>query len=1078
MIQLNWVRTSLLFVFLLGIGSSTFAQENGIFKDEYREYREAHELYDHAKYSAAQEKFEQVIAHIGDPQDEIQVNAEYYAALCALELYNKDAEFRLREFVRNHPESPRVRVVYFQLGRYHYRRRKFKDAIAYFEKVDKYDLDMTDVAEYHFKFGYSYFQEEKMDKAKEHFYEIKSVESEYKAPATYYYSHISYSEGNYQTALVGFKELEHNKNFKAIVPYYIAQIYYEQQEYEKLIEYAPVLDTLKAKKESEIARLIGESYYRTQNYKDAIPYLEKYHEDVKGSREDYYQLGYAYYRGGDFKNALYNFERVVGKKDHISQNTYYHMGDCYLKLDEKNYARNAFRAASKLDHIEEIKEDALFNYAKLAYELSYNPYDEAITAFQEYINDNPESERVEEAYEFLLNVYMTTRNYGAAMESLEKIKNKDIRMRSAYQIVAYNHSVELFHNKKYDEAITAFQKVKTYPMERSLTARSTYWTAEAFYAKRDFDTAIVIFERFKLEPGAALLPQKNLSYYNVGYCHFQKKDFKSAITSFRNFVGNSAGQDAGKISDANIRLGDCYYITKDDVNAISYYSKAISTDKGDVAYALYQVALCYGNQDKQSDKIANLKKVMSKYPGSKYVVNVKFELGEAYRLKEDLTQALKYYTMMVEDHPNNLKVRKALANIANLQFRLKDYAAAEKTYKRILDQHRSPEDRAAALEGLRDVCVAIDNIEKFNDYVKQYGGELFPQPKLDSTNYFAAEKYYIEDQNCEKTILAFTQYLESFTPAIFAVNAHYYRGDCYHAGDKFEQALKDYNFVANEPSNLFTETALVRAARINHYEFKRYQEAIAHYSTLEKSAEFKDNVLAAQTGQMRCFYELMNYQSAMEYATKVLNDSKTEESTKVEAHLIKGTGYMEMGQTEQALKELDKTTNMTKSIFGAEAKYKRALIFYNEAMYKQSEKEIFELVQQKPSYDHWIARGYILLSDNYVMLGDTFQAKHTLQSIIDHHEDPELVRMAQSKLDLIIAAENRGRTKSARADWEIEPDGFNNEGVKEERTPKEDKDKGSEDGNGGEVPEDDGGGGNDGGNNETPEEEKEGNHEK
>ena len=113
------------------------------------------------------------------------------------------------------------------------------------------------------------------------------------------------------------------------------------------------------------------------------------------------------------------------------------MADSYLKLEEKDYARNAFQKASKLSFDDEIKRNSLFNYAKLAYELSYNPYDEAINSFQEFINLYPDTEDAKEAYEFLLKVYLTTKNYDDALKSMEKIKNKDPRMQKAYQSIVY-----------------------------------------------------------------------------------------------------------------------------------------------------------------------------------------------------------------------------------------------------------------------------------------------------------------------------------------------------------------------------------------------------------------------------------------------------------------------------------------------------------------------------------------------------------------------------------------------------------------------------------------------------------------
>jgi hypothetical protein len=46
----------------------------------------------------------------------------------------------------------------------------------------------------------------------------------------------------------------------------------------------------------------------------------------------------------------------------------------------------------------------------------------------------------------------------------------------------------------------------------------------------------------------------------------------------------------------------------------------------------------------------------------------------------------------------------------------------------------------------------------------------------------------------------------------------------------------------------------------------------------------------------------------------------------------------------------------------------------------------FDLAKEMPNYDYWVAKTYILLSDTYVGLKDAFQAKATLQSIIDNYK--------------------------------------------------------------------------------------------
>jgi len=92
--------------------------------------------------------------------------------------------------------------------------------------------------------------------------------------ANYYYSHIAYLEKNYEAALKGFKQLENNETFKNIAPFYIVQIYYIQGDYEELLKTAlPILDNEKSKKIPDIARLVGEAYFKTGKYKEALLYF-------------------------------------------------------------------------------------------------------------------------------------------------------------------------------------------------------------------------------------------------------------------------------------------------------------------------------------------------------------------------------------------------------------------------------------------------------------------------------------------------------------------------------------------------------------------------------------------------------------------------------------------------------------------------------------------------------------------------------------------------------------------------------------------------------------------------------------
>ena len=74
----------------------------------------------------------------------------------------------------------------------------------------------------------------------------------------------------------------------------------------------------------------------------------------------------------------------------------------------------------------------------------------------------------------------------------------------------------------------------------------------------------------------------------------------------------------------------------------------------------------------------------------------------------------------------------------------------------------------------------------------------------------------------------------------------------------------------------------------------------------------------------------------------------------------------------------------------------------------KTEKEIFDFLQKNTSQEYWLARSFILLSDVYLAQDDVFQAKHTLQSIIENYDpsaEDDILLIAKEKLDKIIETE-------------------------------------------------------------------------
>jgi len=172
--------------------SSTFelsySQKALIYDEPQSEYHKGMELFNKEKFNSAKECFNKTIEGISDIQSEMRINSEYYAAICAIELFYNDAEYLLNQFIINHPENSKVKLANFQLAKLYYRQKKYTKAVKTFEIVDVYDLNSEDLPEYYFKLGYSYFMDNSFDKAKNQFFEIIEIDTKYFAAANYYYA--------------------------------------------------------------------------------------------------------------------------------------------------------------------------------------------------------------------------------------------------------------------------------------------------------------------------------------------------------------------------------------------------------------------------------------------------------------------------------------------------------------------------------------------------------------------------------------------------------------------------------------------------------------------------------------------------------------------------------------------------------------------------------------------------------------------------------------------------------------------------------------------------------------------------
>ncbi len=1009
-----------IFILLCSVNNLVLGQKTTIYTHQNATYNSALELYDKEKFSAAQEQFKAVLNNIDDRKSEVAVNAQYYHAICGLELFNIDAENLLIEFIYAYPESPKVKLAYFHLGRYKFRKKKYDEALKWFAKMDIYDLSDDELAEYYFKTGYSYFQEENLEKASKAFYEIKDADTKYTPPARYYYAHIAYLQKKYQSALETFLALSDDEKFAPIVPYYITQIYFLQKKYDKVIEYTPaLLEKSIAKRAPEIARLLGEAYYNTDKYAEAIPYLNRFHKEKNyaANRADKYQLGYAYYKVDSCKNAIKWLKKSIDKEDSLSQAAHYHLAECYLKTGEKKYAQTSFRVASDIEFDPQIKEDALFSFAKISYELSLHPYNDAIVAFEEFINTYPNSTKLSNAYEFLIAVYFTTKNYKAALTSLENIKTLDLKLEEAYQKIAYYRGVELFNNRMYPDAILHFNKSDKYLINKKVKADNSYWRGESHYRLKDYQGAIGEFKNYIFEPEAIAAQDVNKAHYGIGYSYFKLKEYENANQWFRKYVQNESGADTKTKNDALNRVGDCFFIDKKYNAAIEYYDKAamVGLDKSD--YSLYQSAVTNGVIGNYKDKESLLNTLIGRKEKSYLMDDAVFQLGKTQEILNETEKALTNFQLLIQEYPNSPYLKKALLKEGLIHYNRKADDKALVAFKRVVNDYPKTTEANEAIKQIKRIHKDKGELEAYENYLTSIGGADSSAQVMDADYYEVAETTYMNG-NCTEAVSELAKYLEKYPNGTFTLNAHFYKADCEFKSGFENEALMDFNYVLDQPKNKFTETALVKAGEIN-MNLGKSEDALNNYNKLEYLADIPANVFKAQVAQMRLNHQLNNIEATIKYCEIVINKDADDANLITEAHLIYGKVSMAQDDYNLALTEFA-TAASSSNAFGAEGKYNVAHIIHMRGEYDNCETEVFSLIKKFPSYGYWIGKSLILLADNYTAKEDLFQAKVTLNNVIDNSKFPELVTTATEKIEQIEALEASLRVVEEEIEIDIE----------------------------------------------------------
>ena len=1006
-----------------------WAQESVKYSGENAAFFNAEELFTKAQFAAAKQEFrvfiEDCSAQKRNEHDPYLMKAYYYEGMSALKLYHNNAIPLLEQFNKTYPENNYKNDIAIAVGSYYFQAEDYLNAQEAFTQINLTGLSAEQKEEVLFKLGYSAYQNEDQDAAYLAFKEIKAGSTQYAKPALYFYAHISYVRSALQEALEGFQALQKDSTFCGVVPYYIAQILYKQQKYQEVIDFAPtVLNCGFVNNEYDIQHIIGNAYYQMRKYELALPFLERYHQNARGTRDDYYELGFAYYKTNQFEKAIKNFDRVTRSKDSLCQIAMYQIGDAYLQLNKLLPARSAFERAAEMNFLPQIQEDALFQFAVLSFKVDINPYDESVRAFENYLSQYPDSKRKRDVYQYLVNVYTNTSNFAKALESIEKLPSIDAQLKKVYQTVAFNYGVELFQKGQLSDAYTAFKRVDTYPMDPQMVALSRYWMADISFRKKELAAAVNMYRDFINSPASNSLPEKVDAYYNIGYAYLDQGKRDEAIQSFRTYLQLNPNKE-NKIVDATFRIADAYYVGKENLQAIQYYQQAYNLNSALNDKALFYLAKAQGFNGQLNEKAQSLSKLLKEEPVSKYRMNAQYELARTYMSQLNYDAALTTYQAFLLEFPKSPYLLDVKLDIADIYYKKWDYTKSENAYLEILSSY----------EQQREVCkkVVMNLIDVYNAQKKpDMAAEVidrYPCANISTEEkeniFFTPALAAYEDTNFVEAIEKFQIYLNKFPSGRYANETYFYLGNSLLKTTDSSSAIAQFEKYLATSITTYAEYAATKTAAF-YYVKKNYGKALEFYQKMESVATKPTSTFEAKLGIMRCAFMENNYQLAKQNAAFVLENAALTPQLKVEAEYATGLANYHLKNYEAAKPSLEWLVKNTTTSMGSEAKYLLAEIYFGQQMFDEAETEVKALLKMKPSYNYWVAKGLLIQSRIHISREDLFQAEQTLKSVLDFYPDQQdgVLAEASDLWDELMQLKNPPVNEEPQQEMKIE---INNE---------------------------------------------------
>lgn len=825
--------------------------------------------------------------------------------------------------------------------------------------------------------------------------------SRYGNAARFYRAYIAYAEGRYDEARRLFALVDSTKAPGDMADYYLAQIYYLDGDYQKTVTMARNLlrrSGIAPGFVAEANRLAGESLYQLGDASVAVSYLKKYVNAVESPElSSLYILGVSRYGLGEYEEAIEILQPVSRLNDAMGQSASLYIGQALMKTGDKDAALLAFDKALKMTFDEGVREAAYYNYAVAKFSGANIPFGSSVATFEDFLQRYPDSRYAPDVQQYIVEGYMTDRNYDRALSSINRMSHPSRRVLAAKQKVLYNLGASALASGNAVTALTYLREADGLAKhDAALAAEVKLLLGEALYRTGDYKASVNELRAFisKAAKNNVNLP---LARYDLGYSYFAQKDYKNAADAFRSVIASPGDLGTVVIADVYNRLGDVSYYASDFSAAEASYDKAFAANQAAGDYALFQKALMKGYARDHKGKIAGLKRLAEEFPSSTLLADALLEMTASYIQLGDNASAIDTYHRLVAAYPNTTQGRQGYLQLALTLLNDGKRSDAIASYRDIITLYPTSEEAREACEQLKRLAAEDGTLNEYVAFINSVtGAPRIDVAEVERLSFEAGEKAWLKNGDTKQLI----RYNEQYPAGAYRPHSLAYLLEDATAKGTDKAVIYAAALVSEYPDNSLTENAYFIVAA-DRYNKGKTEEALAAWQALEARASSSHNLNAARAGIMRAARDLGDYKLVGQAADALLASSTIGSEDKNEAIFSKALARAAVGDNDEATRLWASIAAMTDDLYGAKSAFYLAQNYFDKGDNARARETVEALTASGTPHSYWLARGFILLSDIYAAEGKAFEAREYLNALRDNYpgNESDIFMMIDTRLN-------------------------------------------------------------------------------